>query len=153
MAPINKRLLLQINLVCMIALLRHRRIKVKKEKRKHKLWVRQFFLQRQEQGQFHTLFQELKLHDREYFFRFVKVNYSSSCNETIFQIILRIKHTTLNHDTRLSCSFIVHSLFSNSKTMLGYESKGENNIENSPFKYNVGLLLFPQNPGDPQLGS
>ena len=46
-----------------------RRRNMKKRRRKHKYWVRPIFQRRYELGQFHMLFSELRLQDREYFHR------------------------------------------------------------------------------------
>ena len=40
-----------------------------KIKKKRRFWVRKIFKQRETQGVFSNLIKELKLHDREYFFR------------------------------------------------------------------------------------
>ena len=37
--------------------------------RKHRFWVREMYQKREQLGAFHTLARELRLHDREYFFR------------------------------------------------------------------------------------
>ena len=68
MAALNRRLLLKAQLVLLIAYMRLRKRR-KKVKRKHKFWVREIFQNRAQHGQFNTLFQELRLADREYFFR------------------------------------------------------------------------------------
>ena len=39
------------------------------EKKKGKFWVRPLFRERNQHGQYHTLFAELRLKDRKYFFR------------------------------------------------------------------------------------
>ena len=48
---------------------RQRRIAAKKQK--HNSWVTNIFLERERRGHFHTIFQELKLNDREYFSRYL----------------------------------------------------------------------------------
>ena len=39
------------------------------KRRRHRFWVREIFQRRNEYGVFYTLMQELRLGDREYFFR------------------------------------------------------------------------------------
>ena len=41
----------------------------KKKKRKHRFWVREIYKKREEQGVFSNLLRELRLDDREYFFK------------------------------------------------------------------------------------
>ena len=41
----------------------------KKKRRKRKIWVRELFRKREEKGAFNNLTQEMKLADRECFFR------------------------------------------------------------------------------------
>ena len=41
----------------------------KKKKRKHRFWVREIYRQREQQGVFSNLIRELRLGDREYFFK------------------------------------------------------------------------------------
>ena len=41
----------------------------KKKKRKHRFWVREIYRKREEQGAFSNLLRELRLDDREYFFK------------------------------------------------------------------------------------
>lgn len=43
--------------------------KKKKLKRKHRFWVRDIYKKRKEQGIFSNLLRELRLGDREYFFK------------------------------------------------------------------------------------
>ena len=43
----------------------------RKKRRKHRFWVREIFKQRDQQGVFSNLLRELRLGDRENFFRFV----------------------------------------------------------------------------------
>ena len=38
--------------------------------RKHRFWVREMFTNREEIGTFNTMVQELRLHDREFFYRY-----------------------------------------------------------------------------------
>ena len=52
----------------LILLLLRRRLRLKR-KYKKRFWVRKIFQDRQEKGEFHTLVQEMKLFDHEYFFR------------------------------------------------------------------------------------
>ena len=61
--------------ILLMLLLRRRRRRISevqsKSRRKRKAWVRDIFTKRKELGEYHRLFQELKLSDREYFFRLV----------------------------------------------------------------------------------
>ena len=41
----------------------------KKKKRKHRFWVREIYKKREEQGVFSNLLRELRLDDRDYFFK------------------------------------------------------------------------------------
>ena len=41
----------------------------KKKKRKHRFWVREIYKKREEQGVVSNLLRELRLDDREYFFK------------------------------------------------------------------------------------
>ena len=41
----------------------------KKKKREHRFWVRDIYKKREEQGVFSNLLRELRLGDREYFFK------------------------------------------------------------------------------------
>ena len=43
----------------------------KKKKREHRFWVRDIYKKREEQGVFSNLLRELRLGDREYFFKYV----------------------------------------------------------------------------------
>ena len=69
MAPTNQRRALQACYFLILAVLKRRRQRGRKEKRKHRFWVRSIFQKREELGAFHTLAQELRLDDREYFYR------------------------------------------------------------------------------------
>ena len=48
---------------------RRRRREQGRKKRKKRFWVRGIFEERKNYGEYHRLFQELRLGDREYFFR------------------------------------------------------------------------------------
>ena len=67
-AAVDRRFFLKGLLFLALGYMRLRRSK-QRIKRKHKCWVRRIFKQRNDHGQFHTLFLELKLHDREFFYR------------------------------------------------------------------------------------
>ena len=41
----------------------------KKKKRKHRLWVREIYKKREKQGAFSNLLSELRLDDKDYFFK------------------------------------------------------------------------------------
>ena len=69
-AAFYDRLVLQANLLLVIALLRRKKkLLQRKPYKKKRFWVRRIFERRKELGQYHTLVQELRFHDREYFFR------------------------------------------------------------------------------------
>lgn len=44
-----------------------------KKRKKRRFWVREIFKQREKQGVFSNLLTELRLHDREFYFRLVHV--------------------------------------------------------------------------------
>ena len=67
MADVEEEILLQANLFLLLVL--KRRHRQRQNRRKHRFWVRRIFLKRQELGAFHTLVRELRVSDREYFFR------------------------------------------------------------------------------------
>ena len=64
--------------ICVLALVNARFSILKKQKppkRKTKrFWVREYLKKREKYGQFHTLFSELRLSDREYFFRYIRMS-------------------------------------------------------------------------------
>ena len=66
MAAINRRFLLQSNLFALLVLIR---LRLQQKRRKHRFWVRRIFQLRERYGAYHTLVQEMRLFDREYFFR------------------------------------------------------------------------------------
>ena len=72
-ADANERLRvlkLQTGAMLILTAIQHRRKREQqKNKRKHRFWIREIFKNRQNFGTFHTLVQELRLHDREFFFR------------------------------------------------------------------------------------
>ena len=56
----------------LLLLLRIRQLQMKQSsQRHHRFWVRAIFTARKAYGQFHTLIEELRSHDREYFFRYL----------------------------------------------------------------------------------
>ena len=62
----------KILLMLLLRRRRQRRIHDQSEKKKCKIrrwWIQNIFKKRKELGEYHRLFQELKLSDREYFFR------------------------------------------------------------------------------------
>ena len=66
------KVLLKKKLLLLIILRRRRRrekTEERKKKKKKRFWVRDIFKKRMELGDYHRLFLELKLYDREYFFR------------------------------------------------------------------------------------
>ena len=71
MVSINRRLWLKAKLTLILSaytLIRQKKKRVKRKK--HRFWVRAIFQQREELGLYHRLVQELRLHDREYFYRY-----------------------------------------------------------------------------------
>ena len=68
MADMEEEILLQANLFLLLVLKR-RQLKLQ-NRRKHRFWIRKIFLRRQELGAFHTLVRELRVSDRENFFRY-----------------------------------------------------------------------------------
>eukprot|EP00795_Rhopilema_esculentum_P011795 gene11795-2173_t len=77
MAAAKIRMILHGRLLMLIAII-HLRIALSKEKkktkRKRKFWVRPHLKERKNHGQIHTLFSELKMFDREYFFRLIRMS-------------------------------------------------------------------------------
>ena len=57
---------LQAFLLLLVILRRRRR---QRQRRKHRFWVREIFQRREQFGWYHTLARELRLSDREYYFR------------------------------------------------------------------------------------
>ena len=51
----------------LLVILRRRR--TQRQRRKHRFWVREIFQRREQFGWYHTLARELRLSDREYYFR------------------------------------------------------------------------------------
>lgn len=75
MAAINFHLLLSSYCQLIIALLRKKRsLLLMSKPRKRRFWVRQFLKQRKQQSQYHILVEELRLYDREYFFKFLRMS-------------------------------------------------------------------------------
>ena len=67
MADVNRRANLLACYLLILSILRRRR--APRIPRRHIFWVRQIYQKREELGAYHTLVQELRLHDREFFFR------------------------------------------------------------------------------------
>ncbi|PFX24144.1 hypothetical protein AWC38_SpisGene11300 [Stylophora pistillata] len=65
----DAELLMGVNILLLLSLLK-RRIAAR-AKKKFRFWVRQVLRERETYGAFHTLFNELRLFDREYFFRLI----------------------------------------------------------------------------------
>ena len=61
--------LILMKMIHVLLALRRIRLRRKRQKRRHKMWVWDFLKKRLDFGQFNTIFEELRLHDREYFFR------------------------------------------------------------------------------------
>ena len=55
--------------ILLLVRFRRRRQALQKKIKKRKFWVRSIYQRRKRLGEYHRLFQELKLGDREYFFR------------------------------------------------------------------------------------
>lgn len=72
MEAFNDRLFLELQLFSWLILLRKKR-KRKFQRRKHRFWVRDLIKKRKETSQYFTLVQEMRMGDREYFFRQAKV--------------------------------------------------------------------------------
>ena len=66
MADINRRASLLACYLLILSILRCRRAQ---KIPRHRFWVRQIYQKWEELGVYHTLVQELRLHDREFFFR------------------------------------------------------------------------------------
>ena len=64
--------------ICVLALVNARFSIMKKQKptkrRRKRFWIREYLKQREKYGQFHTQFSELRLSDREYFFRYIRMS-------------------------------------------------------------------------------
>jgi len=74
MAPaLNRQLLLATQCGLLLTYYAYERLKSRKLKRRRKMWVRDILQERMQYGQFHTLLQEARLHDRESFYRLVVV--------------------------------------------------------------------------------
>ena len=73
MAAVNHRLLLQGKFILLLGIIRawrlNRQRKQKRLSKKRRFWTRSYLQKREELGQYHTLVQELRIHDREHFFR------------------------------------------------------------------------------------
>ncbi len=66
----DRELVLQGHLLVVITLLHKKKgLLERKPYRKKRFWVRKILQERKRLGQYHTLVQELRIHDREYFFR------------------------------------------------------------------------------------
>ena len=67
---VNHRLVLQRNLIVVIALLRKtKQLLTRKKYRKKRFWIQKIFQECARYGHFQALSQELRIHDRDYFFR------------------------------------------------------------------------------------
>jgi len=67
MAAFDERANLVVPYVLVITVLRRRR--EREARRKRRFWIREIFKKREEFGAYHTLVQELRLGDREFYFR------------------------------------------------------------------------------------
>ena len=74
MAPaLNRQFLLVTQCGLLLAYYAYERLKSRKLTRKRKMRVRDILQQRMQYGQFHTLLQQARLHDRESFYSLVTV--------------------------------------------------------------------------------
>ena len=64
MADVNRRANLVACYLLILSILRRRR--GRRVPRRHRFWIRQIYQKREELGAYHTLVQELRLHDREF---------------------------------------------------------------------------------------
>ena len=53
---------------------RRRRLLISKQRKKKRFWMRDIFRKRESQGDFFNLVKELRLSDREYYFRYLRIN-------------------------------------------------------------------------------
>ena len=68
MAQVNKKTLLLLQLkMCLL-------LKMKKKRAKPRFWVRKLFQERLTKGAFHVLVQDMRLFDREFFFRYLRMS-------------------------------------------------------------------------------
>lgn len=74
MAHVNTRFILLCQLKLLISILARRRKQKQKKRRSHRFWVRDIFKNRVEKGAFNSLIPELRLHDREYFYRYLRMS-------------------------------------------------------------------------------
>ena len=77
MAAVDRRFILmqilQLNMVLLMMLRRRRRERIAKPKKK-RMWMRRLFVERRSKGLYNVLVKDLKLFDREYFFKAFKMN-------------------------------------------------------------------------------
>lgn len=64
-----------VDYLLVAVLLRRRRRRRDVEKRKKRFWVREIYQKRSTHGLFHSLVQELRLADREYYFKLDALSY------------------------------------------------------------------------------
>ena len=62
-----------LDILLLIFLLRKRRRKRKRDYKRKRFWVRSIFQRRKKQGEYHNLVQELRLGDREFYFRYLNL--------------------------------------------------------------------------------
>ena len=70
----------------------------KKQKSKKSAWVRKIFEDRSKKGEFHLLVRDLRLHDRQYFFRCFRMSPSTIEELLSFIAPAIIKKTTVMRD-------------------------------------------------------
>ena len=134
MPGINYRYLL---LTYIHVLVRRRKIMVEnngpKQRRLTKFWVRPSLQKREEYGIFHTLFQEYRESDREYFFRFCRMS-PDSFDYIAYMIELKIKKKptnfgkTISPEKRLAVSLRYLSSGETQQAIAGYFRIGRQTI-------------------------
>ena len=60
-----------LEILLLVFLMRKRRRKRKRDYKPKRFWVRNIFKRRIKQGEYHNLVQELRLGDREFYFRYL----------------------------------------------------------------------------------
>ena len=75
MAAFNMKSLLFLKRKILLQILYLRCTSCKTAKKKRKYWVRKIYAERQTKGKYHLLVQDLRLHDKNYFFRISPENF------------------------------------------------------------------------------
>ena len=74
MAYVNKQFLWSQLYIILVVIARRRKRKNIIVKRSHRFWVRRFLKKREEKGAFNSLIPELRMFDREYFYRYLRMS-------------------------------------------------------------------------------